>query len=33
LESKVDNFYMNDGSNVKISNALGVVLLELGNKW
>jgi hypothetical protein len=26
-------FYMNDGPNVKIENALGVVLLELGLSW
>ena len=30
---KSENFYMNDGPNVKITNALGVVLLQLGKKW
>lgn len=24
---------MNDGENVVITNALGVIILELGNKW
>lgn len=24
---------MNDGPNVKVSNALGVTLLQLGEKW
>lgn len=30
---KASSFYMGDGPNVKIANALGVVLLELGQKW
>ena len=33
INDKAGNFYMNDGPNIKITNALGVVLLELGNKW
>lgn len=32
-DAKVSSFYMGDGPNVKITNALGVVLLELGQKW
>lgn len=32
-ESQSQNFYMNDGQNVQISNALGVIILELGEKW
>ena len=26
-------FYMNDGDNVSVSNALGVIMLELGSQW
>jgi hypothetical protein len=26
-------FHANDGNNVSISNALGVIVLELGDKW
>lgn len=33
LDVKAASFYMGDGPNVKITNALGVVLLELGQKW
>ena len=32
-ESKCSNFYMNDGDNVVVSNALGVILLEIGSQW
>jgi len=30
---QLDNFSMNDGPNVKVSNALGVLLLEIGDNW
>lgn len=30
---QLDNFSMNDGPNVKVSNALGVLLLEIGDSW
>jgi phosphotransferase system HPr-like phosphotransfer protein len=26
-------FHANDGDNVTVSNALGVIVLELGDKW
>ncbi len=26
-------FHANDGDNVTVSNALGVIVLELGEKW
>ena len=32
-ENKYSNFYMNDGDNVVVSNALGVILLEIGSQW
>lgn len=32
-KEKGSAFHMNDDQNVMISNALGVVVLELGEKW
>lgn len=28
-DEKIDNFYVKDGENVSIKNALGVIILEL----
>lgn len=33
MDVKAHNFHMNDGPNVVISNALAVIVLELGQKW
>jgi hypothetical protein len=32
-DEKLDNFYIKDGENVLIKNALGVIILELSDKW
>jgi hypothetical protein len=30
---KLESFYVKDGENVVIKNALGVILLELSERW